>query len=776
MAEPGKPNPPADPGAFDLRNVSWGYRRIFADTIAALRGDGAIGPAHAEATKVFFDTLAHARPGSLDFALKEFLGGLNARTKWLLDLPGLFADLCELGLGLAREKLAHGIAFFRLWGAGGFGDAPAEVQALLDHVRTLRETSAELAQAFMGAYETLLDHLDARQIDRFVSEILRLHRTNPRSAADFAALRLKSAMTYVRSLTQEARLDDLRDRLERLARAVSGRGLKVEDLSALDSDALIERRCNVVCFQGRLFLPTKIRCCATRPANEALYLLATAVSAEAVRGRGFAAIHGGPGRSTLPQWLGDDPRAAAVVSLIEVARVLDGLARRMPGTRRLIDFGVALEFDMHPPRTRTDAILYRCLTGRPAGDERAADARAAGAVLAAARQSDGCLDAAARAGACLAEVPEVLDAAPRALIFYPDPYYPGEVSAAPSKAAVADLGRRTRRRPTGQPDPADVDDLRATPAEAAPAETAPAIVYPEWNHLDNAYYEDWCFLRERVPSPDRHFHTPADPRRDAAARRARRMFERLKPDLARKEKYLSFGDEINIDLLVEHMAQRRRLGSAAVRFYQKTFIKKRDLAVALLLDVSGSTAGVPAPAARGAGPGAERIIDLVRHAAMTLGEGLDALGDPFAIYGFSGNGREHCDFFIFKDLHETFDDAPRRRLQAAQPMASTRIGVAIRHATAKLADAAARKRLILLVTDGRPQDAGYDPATRYAQYDVRMACQEAARRDIQVVGVSTCENTRADLEIMFPQRRFVVLDSMARLADVLPALYLKMTA
>ena len=36
--------------------------------------------------------------------------------------------------------------------------------------------------------------------------------------------------------------------------------------------------------------------------------------------------------------------------------------------------------------------------------------------------------------------------------------------------------------------------------------------------------------------------------------------------------------------------------------------------------------------------------------------------------------------------------------------------------------------------------------------------------------------TRADLEIMFPHRRFVVLADMAHLTELLPRLYLKMTA
>ena len=77
--------------------------------------------------------------------------------------------------------------------------------------------------------------------------------------------------------------------------------------------------------------------------------------------------------------------------------------------------------------------------------------------------------------------------------------------------------------------------------------------------------------------------------------------------------------------------------------------------------------------------------------------------------------------------------------------------------------------------DGKPQDTGYDPATRYAQYDVRMACHECERHDINVVCISTLENTRSDMEIMFPRRRFIILPHIEELPQVLPRLYVKLT-
>ena len=88
---------------------------------------------------------------------------------------------------------------------------------------------------------------------------------------------------------------------------------------------------------------------------------------------------------------------------------------------------------------------------------------------------------------------------------------------------------------------------------------------------------------------------------------------------------------------------------------------------------------------------------------------------------------------------------------------------------------AAKQRLIILVTDGRPMDSGYDPNTRYAQHDVRMACQENAANAIHTFAITTEENSLADMEIMFPGRRFAILPDLRKLPQILPQLYTRIT-
>ena len=760
---------------FDLSRITWGYRQTFALAIEELERDGRIGPQHQEVTDTFFNLLRHQSGPHFDHVLKEFLGALNRRTRWILDLPGVFEDFCDLGRQLADQRLSYALQYFRLWGLGGFGDRPQHVRDLIGHVRTLRELDADLAQAFMSGYGELIAHLDSHEVQIFVNELRQLHHDRPQTALDFAALRLASARTFMRDLSCEARLDDLADRLGRFTRALCERPLRFGDLSQLDVDYMVERNSRVVCFLDHLYLPLRVRQYESRHRNEAVYWLAALVTAATIRLRSFTTIQGRPLAPTITDWLHGDAPLAAVVTLIEIVRVIDHLRAHLPGVRRLLDLGIDEQFRHCPPRTRTEMLLRGCL--------RLGDDSAVVALIRDAASRSSCIDESAALARNISEqVIGHLDTPVPALAFFPDfDYFAQPGDAAPRKQVLqrgrADVdGSEHDAAPTGMAQPSDGEvDSHEPPDEIA------HFFYPEWSQADNDYYDNWCCLREHFPASGHAMQVAVDADDQQQVRNVRRMFERLRPELARKQKYLEYGDEINIDRLVEYLALREQFPNPRIDFYEKTFIRRRDLAIALLIDVSGSTAAFP-DAAPGSGDSSHRqakrdrrIIDLQRHAAMILAEGLGVLGDDFAIYGFSGNGREHCDFFIYKNLDETYEGDAQRRLGAAYPMANTRIGVALRHAQAKLADHPARRKIIIVITDGKPQDSDYDPTTRYAQHDVRMACQEADRAGMHVVCVSTQENSRADLEIMFPHHRFVILDDMTQLADVLPRLYLKMT-
>ncbi len=228
------------------------------------------------------------------------------------------------------------------------------------------------------------------------------------------------------------------------------------------------------------------------------------------------------------------------------------------------------------------------------------------------------------------------------------------------------------------------------------------------------------------------------------------------------------------------------------RFYCKPLLRRRDVAVGVLLDLSGSTAQAQAerPAPETASPlsprrrweptlrksgGASTVVEVETQAAFALSRGLALLEDPFGIFGFNGAGRQDCRFCLIKDFDEPWGPSVAQALLSVRPSAATRIGAALRHAGRKLRQQTARTKLLLLLTDGKPCDQGYETANGYAQHDVRRACQENLQHGIHTFCVATTANSAADLEMMFPRQRYVALEDVSRLPAVLARLYVDLT-
>jgi nitric oxide reductase NorD protein len=104
---------------------------------------------------------------------------------------------------------------------------------------------------------------------------------------------------------------------------------------------------------------------------------------------------------------------------------------------------------------------------------------------------------------------------------------------------------------------------------------------------------------------------------------------------------------------------------------------------------------------------------------------IDALGDRHAILGFSGQGPGEVRLLAIKRFEETVGPEVRRRIAALEPDRYTRVGAAIRHATALLAAQGVRHQLLLILSDGKPNDVD-EYEGRYGIEDTRQRWPERA--------------------------------------------------
>ena len=81
-----------------------------------------------------------------------------------------------------------------------------------------------------------------------------------------------------------------------------------------------------------------------------------------------------------------------------------------------------------------------------------------------------------------------------------------------------------------------------------------------------------------------------------------------------------------------------------------------------------------------------RVIDLIVDSLLLFGEALSAVGDPFALYGFSSLRRNQVRLQELKTFRQRYDDTTRGRIQALRPGYYTRMGAAIRQASRTLAE------------------------------------------------------------------------------------------
>ncbi|MEA2659688.1 MAG: nitric oxide reductase NorD protein, partial [Candidatus Binatota bacterium] len=314
--------------------------------------------------------------------------------------------------------------------------------------------------------------------------------------------------------------------------------------------------------------------------------------------------------------------------------------------------------------------------------------------------------------------------------------------------------------------------------------------YDEWDAFANSYRSRWCKVYEKVmPIGDLNFYRRTLLNHAGLLERIRREFEQVVPELYHKEKRLPDGADHDLDAAIEAMTDLRIGVTPSEKIFWRQHKIDRDVAVAFLLDMSGSTgeaiktvmSSVPGALDSGASSverAQRRIIDVEKEAIVLMMDALESIGDRYGVYGFSGHGRDNVEFYVIKDIEEDFNLDIAKRFGRVGPLHATRMGPAIRHTASKLRGEQTRSKFLFLISDGRPQDRGYSQdgtEKAYAVQDTRMALLEARREGIQPFCLTVDKEGNDYLRTMMDDFSYEVLADVSLLPQRLPQLYRKLT-
>ncbi|MDE0226726.1 MAG: hypothetical protein OXP28_16580 [Gammaproteobacteria bacterium] len=337
---------------------------------------------------------------------------------------------------------------------------------------------------------------------------------------------------------------------------------------------------------------------------------------------------------------------------------------------------------------------------------------------------------------------------------------------------------------------------------------ARSYLYDEWDYLERCYRKGWCRLFEVDIGRDA---TDIDGGRRLLgsvrpyAQAVRRRFEQIRPVGYQRIRKLADGDELDLGGLVEARADMRAGVSPDDRVYSRRERARRDVGAAFLIDLSASTDDpvveeAPSRSAHETAPQdlrdpwfddddaiegklpasaeSRRIIDIQKEAAGLMATALEGIGDEYGVYGFSGYGRDCVEFYVAKEFDEPFRRRTLDAIAAMRPKRSTRMGPAIRHAAAKLTAAGAALKVLMILSDGFPQDCDYGPERGNHEYGLRdtaKALEEAERAGVHTFCVTVDRSGHDYLRRMCPEARYMVISETEGLPSALQKAYRRLT-
>lgn len=286
------------------------------------------------------------------------------------------------------------------------------------------------------------------------------------------------------------------------------------------------------------------------------------------------------------------------------------------------------------------------------------------------------------------------------------------------------------------------------------------LLYDEWDYRRQGYRKNWCSLNFKDLPPIRsQFIQNTLDKYHGLTIRLRHQFEMMRSQ-ERFVKRQREGDDIDFDALVESISDTHAGISSSDRLFIRLKRDERDIAVLFLVDMSNSTAGW--------------VNNALKESLVLMAEAMEVLGDRYGIYGFSGMRRSRCELFHVKHLNEPYGEQVKERISSIVPSEYTRMGPPIRHATELLKEVDAKVRLIITLTDGKPEDYD-DYKGEYAIEDTRHALLEAKTADIHPFCITIDHEAKDYMEHMYGPANYIFIDNVRKLPLRIPEIYRVLT-
>jgi len=330
----------------------------------------------------------------------------------------------------------------------------------------------------------------------------------------------------------------------------------------------------------------------------------------------------------------------------------------------------------------------------------------------------------------------------------------GEKQETAGYGDTSGTARRAETRPDGQQ------------AGRGPADKG--VPYPEWDYRESRYKKNWAWVQEKSLGESNMTESNRLMKQYSnALKRLKKAIQSQKPTrMSPKVKQLD-GDEIDLNAVVEYVSEKRAGRSPHPAIYRRREMRQREISVILLADMSTS---IMQHLPEGGG----RLVDRIRAGVLLFAESMEEVGDNYAIAGFCSKYRDNVSYYNLKDFDESYNEDVRSQIGGLSGRLATRMGAAIRHATKHFERVESRRRLLLLLSDGRPEDYDDGGDRRYLHEDTRMAVKEAVAKGVHPFCITVDTMANQYLPQIFGAGHYLVLDNINSLPNKLPEIYLRL--